>query len=392
MAEAAEVSTLLITEQLSRHEIDQQRRFLDAVLDSLHDGVTACDADGRIVFVNERMRRLLAENGPDEEGPGEHGPGANRPGAKGPGEHGLGDATWDDAAWLDRLTDADGNRIGRDQLGLFRALRGEHLRDEEMVLRGRGRRTRHYLVDAHPIAGPGGRTAGAVQAVQDVTRRRRVERFRMCELAVATALAEAPSIEAAGPRVLEAVVGTLGWAHAELWLVDDAAGVVRPVARWSAPGAAVDIDVPADLPYGQGLAGARLAGRQAAVDPRRRPAAEPDLPGDRREHPPARRAGHPGTGGIRDPRRTHRLRRRRGGPGGRAARPDGRDRRAHRAVPGAHPGRGPAAAAEPEQERVPGAGRARAAHAAHLDQRVHRTAARGRREDAGHRRARGCSR
>jgi PAS domain S-box-containing protein len=222
VAEAAQVSTLLITEQMARHEIDQQRRFLDAVLDSLHDGVTACDADGNIVFVNERMRRLVGENG-----------------LNGADLHGL--------------TDAADKPIKKDQLGLFRALRGEHLRDEEVVWHGRGR-PRHYLVDAQPIAGAGGRTVGAVQAVQDVTRRRRVERFRICELTVATALAEAPSIEAAGPRVLESVTSTLEWSHAELWLVDDAAGVVRPVAQWSAPGSNA-VEVPVDLPYGHGLAG-----------------------------------------------------------------------------------------------------------------------------------------
>ncbi|MET0415278.1 MAG: ATP-binding protein [Actinoplanes sp.] len=222
VAQAAQVATLLITEQMSRYEIDQQHRFLDAVLDSLHDGVTACDADGRIVFVNERMRML-----------------------------------WDasDDGLPDGLTDADGKPLGRDDLGLFRALRGEHLRDEEVILQGPVRPIRHFLVDAHPIVGPDGRTVGAVQAVQDVSRRRRVERFRMCELAVTTALAEEPTIEAAGPRVLEAVVGTLDWVHAELWLVDAAAGVVRPAARWSAPGRAADLAAPDDLPYGQGLPG-----------------------------------------------------------------------------------------------------------------------------------------
>ncbi len=222
VSEAAQVAALLITEQMSRYEIDQQHRFLDAVLDSLHDGVTACDADGRIVFVNERMRMLW-------------------------------DAT--DDGLPDGLTDADGNPLGRDDLGLFRALRGEHLRDEEVILPGPARPTRHYLVDAHPIVGPDGRTVGAVQAVQDVSRRRRVERFRTCELAVTTALAEEPTIEAAGPRVLEAVVSTLDWVHAELWLVDDAAGVVRSAARWSAPGRPADLEVPDELPYGQGLAG-----------------------------------------------------------------------------------------------------------------------------------------
>ncbi len=225
VAEAAQVATLLITEQVSRHEIDQQRRFLDAVVNSLHDGLTACDADGRIVFVNERMRRLWGEDG------------------------------LEDPTVLAGLTDSAGNSLGRDDLGLFRALRGEHLRDEEVLLHGDAQRTRHFLVDAQPIIGPDGHTVGAVQAVQDVTRRRRAERFRTCELAVTTALAEAPTIEAAGPRVLEAVVSTLDWAHAELWLVDDEAKVVRPAAQWSRPGWRQDIKVPETLPYGQGLAG-----------------------------------------------------------------------------------------------------------------------------------------
>ncbi|MGK5677971.1 ATP-binding protein [Actinoplanes sp. URMC 104] len=225
VAQAALVGTLLITEQLARYEIDRQRGFLDAVLDSLHDGVIACDEQGRIAFVNERMRRLWGESGLPEH------------------------------VWLEGLTDADGNPLHRDELGLFRALRGEDLVDNEVVLHGPDRRARHYLVDAHPIEGPGGRTVGAVQAVQDVTRRKRVERFRTCELAVTTALADAPSIEAAGPRVLEAVVSTLGWVHAELWLVDEAAGVVRSAARWSAPGWQSGIEVPVDLPYGVGLAG-----------------------------------------------------------------------------------------------------------------------------------------
>ncbi|BCJ41766.1 sensor histidine kinase [Actinoplanes ianthinogenes] len=208
VAEAAEVATLLIGEQLARHELEQQHRFLDAVLDSLHDGVTACDADGQVVFANERMRRLWAD---DPDGTGE--------------------------------------------LGLVRALRGERLRDEPLARPGRVRRTRHYLMDAQPILGPDARVVGAVQAVQDVTRQRRAERFRSCELAVTTALAEAPSIEAAGPRVLEAVVATLDWVHAELWLVDAPAEVIRAVARWSTPGWPTGITVPDDLAYGQGLAG-----------------------------------------------------------------------------------------------------------------------------------------
>ena len=38
-------------------------------------------------------------------------------------------------------------------------------------------------------------------------------------------------------------------------VVDDAAGVVKPVACWSRPGWTSDIVVPEDLPFGKGLAG-----------------------------------------------------------------------------------------------------------------------------------------
>ncbi|MFC3386642.1 sensor histidine kinase [Couchioplanes azureus] len=229
VAAAAQVGTLLITERLSAYEIDRQRRFLDAVLDSLHDGVTACDAEGRILLVNARMQQLWDA-------------------ARMPGD-------LDGDAVLAQLTDGDGNAVRPEEISLYRALRGERLRDHELTFSGPGRRTRHYVVDAQPIIGPDGRTLGAVQAVQDITRRKRAERFRTCELNVITALAEAPGVEAAGPRVLEAIVRTLGWTHAELWLADDAAGVVRSAAHWHVPGWSAEIRVPPELPYGTGLAG-----------------------------------------------------------------------------------------------------------------------------------------
>jgi PAS domain S-box-containing protein len=229
VAEAAEVGTLLITEQLARHEVDRQHRFLNTVVDSLHDGVTACDADGNIVLVNARMRRLWG----DAEVP----------------------LAVDDQAMIDGLFTSDSKPLTHEHIGLFRALRGEHLRNEELVLRGRTRRTRYYLVDAQPIIGSDGATAGAVQAVADVTRQRRAERFRSCELDVTRSLAEATSVTGAGERVLAAVISALDWAHAELWLVDDAAGLLHSAACWSTPGWAGSIAVPADLPFGQGLAG-----------------------------------------------------------------------------------------------------------------------------------------
>lgn len=132
---------------------DPPLQFLDAVLDCLHDGVVACAADGTIVLLNERMRRLWG----DAELPG-------------------------DETVVEDLFDAAGGALKRTDMPIFRALRGEHLHDEELVLHDRTGHTRYFLVDARPITGPDGRPAGAVQSVQDVTRRRRAERFRTCEL------------------------------------------------------------------------------------------------------------------------------------------------------------------------------------------------------------------
>src|SRR3954452_20705544 len=108
VAEAAQVSTLLITEQQARHDVDRQRRFLDAVVDSLHDGVTACDADGRIVLINARMRPWWGDAAVPRD--------------------------LDDPAIVAGLEHADGGAVRPEEVGLARALRGEHLRDEEVVL------------------------------------------------------------------------------------------------------------------------------------------------------------------------------------------------------------------------------------------------------------------
>ncbi|GAB1641856.1 ATP-binding protein [Krasilnikovia sp. MM14-A1259] len=229
-AMASRVATQLVTEQVARHLIDRQRRFLDAVLDSLHDGVVACDPEGHFVLINTQMFRLWGD--------------APVP------------ANLDDPASVDGLLDELGRPLTHGDNVLRRALQGEHLRNERLVVQGRHRRMRHYLVDAQPIIGPDGRTQGAVAALQDVTRQRRAERFRSCELAVATALGEENTVEAAGRRVLDAVVSTLGWIHAELWLVDVPAGLTRPAAHWTAPyWQGGDIEVPPELAFGEGLAG-----------------------------------------------------------------------------------------------------------------------------------------
>ncbi|OLE27212.1 MAG: hypothetical protein AUG44_10815 [Actinobacteria bacterium 13_1_20CM_3_71_11] len=227
---AAQACAALVAKQLARQEVDRQRGFLDAVLDSLNVGVIACDAEGRVTRLNAAVRALSGD----------------------PPADGRVD-TW--AREL-ILYDADGQPLPPEDVPLLRALRGERVRDVELVLIGPDRRRRAFSVDGQAIPGTGGEIAGAVMTLHEVTAQRRVERFRAAELAVTSALAEADTVQEAGPRVLAAVAASLSWPHAELWLVDEGADVLRPVARWTAPEVDADLPVPEQLSRGVGLAGA----------------------------------------------------------------------------------------------------------------------------------------
>ncbi|WP_232323914.1 ATP-binding protein [Catenuloplanes japonicus] len=226
---AAEVCGTFVAEREARQSTDRRQRFLDAVLDNLHDGVVACDADGRRVLINAPMLRFTGRT---------------------PAPFTAGGYPLDFG-----LRHADGRPMAPDDTPLSRAFRGEELHGLEVLAGPARERPRVLLVDGQPIADAAGTPLGAVIALQDVTELKRTERFRNCELAVTSALAEASSAEEAGPRVLEAVVGTLGWAHAELWLVDGPGGVLRTAAHWSAPGSVAEMYVPDQLAYGQGISG-----------------------------------------------------------------------------------------------------------------------------------------
>jgi signal transduction histidine kinase len=226
VGEGAQACTAFAEQQQARVAADQQRRFLDALLDSLRTGVAACDPQGRLVFTNEAIRRMTSGLPPDAD--------------------------------LDRwimhcpATDADGASVPADAVPLARAVRGERLRDVELVIPGPGRRTTIVLADAQPITGAGGENLGAVVALRDITERRRAERFARAQTAVVEVLAGAASLGDAFAAVVRAVAGELRWPNAELWLVEQ--DVLLPVARHTDSDTA-GLVLPDRLQPGQGVAG-----------------------------------------------------------------------------------------------------------------------------------------
>lgn len=120
-----------------------QHEFLDAVLDSLTDGLVACDAQGRLTTVNRAYAQLFEL--PDELRPM---------------QEWLGDL---------QLFEADASTpLPVERSPLARALAGETVVDEELVV-GRPGDYRRLRCTARPLLGDHGQRLGAVCGLRDVT-------------------------------------------------------------------------------------------------------------------------------------------------------------------------------------------------------------------------------
>ncbi|GAA4969361.1 hypothetical protein GCM10025331_73090 [Actinoplanes utahensis] len=204
---------------------DVQAGFITALLDSLQVGVFAVDAHQRPVLFNRALRHFFRL--PDHLTPAQ---------AMAGGHH--------------QVRHPDGRPYTTDELSTVRASKGRSIRDVEAILRIPGLPDRHMLTNAEPIRDADGRLLGAVAAIQDVTERRRRERFRDCELQVAKILNGCDTITEAAPPILRTVGETLNWQHLALLLADDVADVLRLTAYWSAPGIHVDDLVAHVVPRG----------------------------------------------------------------------------------------------------------------------------------------------
>jgi PAS domain-containing protein len=111
---------------------------------------------------------------------------------------------------------------------------------------------------------------------RDITERKRAEQRVFAEHATTRILAQAPTVEEAIPRVLQALCEYLEWDLSALWLIDREAGVLRCAELWRAP----SIKVPefeaatraSSFRLGEGLPG--------RVWESRAPACIPDVTGD----------------------------------------------------------------------------------------------------------------
>jgi PAS domain S-box-containing protein len=130
--------------------LQQEQQFNRTLLDSMADGVAACDADGKLVLFNRTAREW----------------------------HGLDALSLppDQSAEYDSLFAADGHTpLSAADAPLMRAFAGETVRNAEMTICATGQPPRYILVSGGPVLDQAGQKLGAVVTMHDITARKLAE-------------------------------------------------------------------------------------------------------------------------------------------------------------------------------------------------------------------------
>ncbi len=155
----AEIVGVLMVWAVFRHwkhadeALQRQRRWLETLIDSVQDGILACDASGNLIFCNRAFHKLhrlppgvtLAEAGQT-----------------------LPETIYSSLYWFDGKTP-----LAQKDAPLQRALRGEQVDNFELVVAPRGAPPTTVLVSGQPLAGQHGRHGGGVIVIRDITARKR---------------------------------------------------------------------------------------------------------------------------------------------------------------------------------------------------------------------------
>ncbi|MBA2647161.1 MAG: PAS domain S-box protein, partial [Pyrinomonadaceae bacterium] len=139
-----------MTDEESRRPLQQQQVFLTALLENVEDGIVACDAQGVLTLFNRAAREF----------------------------HGLPQQSIPADQWAEYydLYLPDGKtRMSKEDIPLFRALQGEHVRNVEMVIAPKHGTARTLLAGGRALFGPDGDKLGAVVVMHDITERKRAQ-------------------------------------------------------------------------------------------------------------------------------------------------------------------------------------------------------------------------
>ena len=128
-------------------QLQEQKQFLEAILENIADGIVACDAEGKLMLFNRATREL----------------------------HGISETSIPPEEWSAQysLFRPDGvTPLPMQEVPLYRAFNGELVVDDEIVVDSNSERgRRRLLTNGRAIFAADGRKLGAVVAMHDVTAR-----------------------------------------------------------------------------------------------------------------------------------------------------------------------------------------------------------------------------
>jgi PAS domain S-box-containing protein len=134
----------------AENDLENEKRFLAAVFDNIEESIVICDENGALLRFNKAARKL----------------------------HGLPEKPITPDQWSEHysLFMKDGiTQMPTEEIPLYRALQGEHVRDAEMLVVLPDTTPRYLVCNGQRLTNNSGKTIGAVVAMHDDTRRRMAE-------------------------------------------------------------------------------------------------------------------------------------------------------------------------------------------------------------------------
>ncbi|MBI5684936.1 MAG: PAS domain S-box protein [Verrucomicrobia bacterium] len=202
------VVTFLDTTQRRAAEmaLDSERNLLRALIDNLPDYILVKDAQGRYLVDNIAHRRFVGAKTTKEV---------------------VGKTP------EDFFPPAEAARIRAEDVEVVRT--GEPLVNrEEPMIRPDGRQIWVWKTKV-PLREPSGSITGLVAITSDVTAHKEAEQRMATQHAVTRVLAEAPTLDQATPKILQALCEGLGWDFGELWIPDWHENVLHCIKTWHPP-------------------------------------------------------------------------------------------------------------------------------------------------------------
>ncbi|MGQ3891577.1 MHYT domain-containing protein [Legionella sp. CNM-4043-24] len=132
--------------------IENEKEFLNAMLDNIEDGIIACDAQGKITVFNTALQKYINSNKVNK--------------------------SLDDLPDLFSLYDLNNKPLDKERYPLRLALKGHYVHGMELIARFKNKISRRVIVDGQSIINSQGIKLGAVIVIHDVTDLKQTERLK----------------------------------------------------------------------------------------------------------------------------------------------------------------------------------------------------------------------